>query len=120
MNDTFHTLWWEDDAISLIDQQLLPGQEVVARCESLDAIVRAIKTMQVRGAPAIGCTAAYGMALVAQRSSGTTSAAIIDELARAKLQLDAARPTAVNLAWATGRMLLVARNHAADDLATFK
>ena len=120
MNDTFHTLWWEDDAISLIDQQLLPGQEVVARCESLDAVVRAIKTMQVRGAPAIGCTAAYGMALVAQRSSGTTSAAIIDELARAKLQLDAARPTAVNLAWATGRMLLVARNHAADDLATFK
>lgn len=120
MNDTFHTVWWEDGEVCLIDQLLLPGQEIVVRCDSLDCVVRAIRTMQVRGAPAIGCTAAYGMAMVAQRCTRTTTQAIIDELASAKQQLDAARPTAVNLAWATSRMLRVAHDRAADDLTTFR
>jgi methylthioribose-1-phosphate isomerase len=120
MGDELQSVWWEDDAVCLIDQRLLPAQEVVVRCTSLDAVVGAIKTMQVRGAPAIGCTAAYGMALVARQSTATSADRIIGELEAAKQQLDMARPTAVNLAWATARMLQCARQHAADDPAALK
>jgi methylthioribose-1-phosphate isomerase len=119
MNDAFHTIWWEDGAVCLIDQRLLPAQEVVVRCESLDAVVRAIETMQVRGAPAIGCTAAYGMALVAQQSitaesDAPNAFALLANLEQAKAVLDAARPTAVNLAWATSRVLECARRCVAE------
>jgi methylthioribose-1-phosphate isomerase len=109
--DTQH-IWWEDGAVCLLDQRLLPAREVVVRCASVEDVARAITMMQVRGAPAIGCTAAYGMALVAQISGATTSEQILPELAAAKVALDAARPTAVNLAWATGRMLRCAERHA--------
>src|SRR5438876_12108203 len=120
MNDAFHTIWWEDGAVCLIDQRLLPAQEVVVRCESLDAVVRAIETMQVRGAPAIGCTAAYGMALIAQQSVKPSSSYrdatdMLDRLEQAKQRLDAARPTAVNLAWATDRVLQVVRRVVDDN-----
>lgn len=109
MDESFQTVWWEDGAVCLIDQRLLPREMAVARCTSLDEVVRAIRTMQVRGAPAIGCTAAFGMALVAHRSRTTSTAALLTELAEAKQALDAARPTAVNLSWATERMLDLAR-----------
>ena len=109
MNDDFETVWWDDGAVCLIDQRLLPTQELTARCTSLGEVVQAIRTMQVRGAPAIGCTAAYGMALIALRSPATTVDALLGDLAQAKHTLDDARPTAVNLAWATSRMLAFAR-----------
>jgi methylthioribose-1-phosphate isomerase len=114
MNEAFHTVWWEDGAVCLVDQRLLPGQEIVVRCRVLDDVVSAIRTMQVRGAPAIGCTAAYGMALVAHQnitrdSSAEHTLAMLSKLEQAKASLDAARPTAVNLAWATGRVLECAR-----------
>src|SRR5262245_59067405 len=108
--DTLRHSWWEDGALCLLDQRLLPGEEIIVRCRALDDVVQAIKTMQVRGAPAIGCTAAYGMALVAQQNispelyTGLTDR-MLDRLADAKTALDAARPTAVNLAWATNRVL---------------
>ncbi len=97
----------------LIDQTLLPATLVSVRCTSLDDVVRAIRTMQVRGAPAIGVTAAYGMALAAQLSRADAAASLLDELRRAKVALDAARPTAINLAWATQRMLQVAERASA-------
>jgi methylthioribose-1-phosphate isomerase len=106
MNDSFRTVWWEDSAVCLLDQRLLPAQEAVVRCESLADVARAIGNMQVRGAPAIGCTAAYGMALVAQQA---LLERLLDALVAAKATLDATRPTAVNLAWATARMLAKAR-----------
>lgn len=125
-NDELRTVWWEDDgtptqggAVCLIDQRLLPAQVVTVRCSTLEAVAAAIKTMQVRGAPAIGCTAAYGMALVAQQSSASSFAALQSELAAAKDLLDAQRPTAVNLAWATARMQRSAEHNPAlplDDL----
>jgi methylthioribose-1-phosphate isomerase len=65
--------------------------------------------MVVRGAPAIGCAAAYGMAVVAVGSAASASAPLLDELDQAKASLDAQRPTAVNLAWATARVLARAR-----------
>ncbi len=113
--DDLRTLWWEDQAVCLIDQRLLPHQQTTVYCRTLDEVARAIKTMQIRGAPAIGCAAAYGMALVAQQHAAATAGsadgawALVEELARTKHFLDAQRPTAINLSWATERMLRCAR-----------
>lgn len=105
MTEELRTVWWEDAAVCLIDQRLLPHEQVVVRCTDVAQVAFAIKSMQVRGAPAIGCTAAYGMALAAQLDEETTPAALLATLAATKQTLDAQRPTAVNLAWATARML---------------
>ncbi|MBK9715809.1 MAG: S-methyl-5-thioribose-1-phosphate isomerase [Kouleothrix sp.] len=109
-------IWWEDGALFLLDQRLLPAQEIAVRCAAVEDVARAIQTMQVRGAPAIGCTAAYGMAIALQQSDATTRAGALADLAAAKAQLDAARPTAVNLAWATSRMLGTAERAGDADL----
>jgi len=118
--DTLQHIYWDGDALCLLDQRLLPAQTVFIRCATAEDVAQAIRTMVVRGAPAIGCSAAYGMALVAQRGDATTSAALIEQLAAAKRLLDDSRPTAVNLAWATSRMLETARAHAAEDLAALR
>lgn len=120
MSDDLRTVWWEGGAVCLIDQRRLPHEQVVVRCADLGAVAQAIKTMQVRGAPAIGCTAAYGMALVAQQSDAATVDLLLDQLIQAKATLDAQRPTAVNLAWATARMLGRANRLAASDAAQLR
>jgi methylthioribose-1-phosphate isomerase len=109
MSQELRTVWWEPGAVCLIDQRRLPHEQVTVRCTDLAAVAAAIKNMTVRGAPAIGCTAAYGMALVAQLSTAVDAAALLAELEAAKATLDAQRPTAVNLAWATARVLERAR-----------
>src|SRR6187399_3162700 len=103
-SDTLQHIWWQEPgpsaqgaALGLIDQRLLPAQEVAVRCTTVAEVARAITSMQVRGAPAIGCTAAYGMVLAFLASRAETRSATLDDLAAAKAQLDAARPTAVNL-----------------------
>ncbi|HEY2325989.1 MAG TPA: S-methyl-5-thioribose-1-phosphate isomerase [Gaiellaceae bacterium] len=85
----------EDDAVVLLDQRLLPDEETEVRCESAAQVADAIRTMVVRGAPAIGVAAAYGYALAASRG---------DDLAAADEILRNSRPTAVNLAWALDRI----------------
>jgi methylthioribose-1-phosphate isomerase len=108
------TVWWEPGAVCLIDQTKLPRAHAVVRCGSVVEVATAIRGMVVRGAPAIGVTAAYGMALAALRSTARDASGLIGDLAGAKKRLDAARPTAVNLSWATGRMLRVARQAGSD------
>jgi methylthioribose-1-phosphate isomerase len=103
------TVWWEPGAVCLIDQTRLPHTRAVVRCGSVEAVATAIREMVVRGAPAIGVTAAYGMALAARNSAAMDRIGLLDELSEAKRTLDASRPTAVNLSWATGRVLRVAR-----------
>lgn len=121
MSEPFRTVWWEDGAVCLIDQRLLPARLSVVRCTSLDDVANAIKAMQVRGAPAIGCTAAYGMALVARQAArlnpSVRASDLVEQLEQAKRLLDAQRPTAVNLSWATGRVLEAARRCAAEEAA---
>src|SRR4029077_9235042 len=82
-------------AVVLLDQRRLPGEVVEVRCSSAAEGAEAIRTMVVRGAPAIGIAAAYGMALAALRG---------DDLGDAEGVLAAARPTAVNLPWALAHM----------------
>jgi methylthioribose-1-phosphate isomerase len=89
-------LRWDGEVLSLLDQRLLPREETWVACRSAEEVAEAIATMVVRGAPAIGVAAAYGVALAAQRG---------DDLDAAAALLKRARPTAVNLAWAVDRML---------------
>ncbi|MGQ9548721.1 MAG: S-methyl-5-thioribose-1-phosphate isomerase [Roseiflexus sp.] len=108
MSSALRTIWWETDQVCLIDQRLLPHETSIVRCTTVEDVARAIRTMQIRGAPAIGCAAAYGMALAAfsaAHDAAGDSALIYTRLAEAKALLDAQRPTAVNLSWATRRVL---------------
>jgi methylthioribose-1-phosphate isomerase len=85
----------EQDAVVLLDQRLLPGEVVEVRCGTAAEVADAIRVMVVRGAPAIGVAAAYGLALAAARG---------EDLAAADAILRASRPTAINLAWALDEM----------------
>jgi methylthioribose-1-phosphate isomerase len=89
---------WRGDALELLDQRRLPLEVVYVTCRDAHETAVAIREMVVRGAPAIGVTAAFGLALAAQRG---------DDIAAAAAELRQARPTAVNLMWAVDRMLRV-------------
>jgi methylthioribose-1-phosphate isomerase len=104
------TVFWQDHQVQLIDQRLLPAETVVAAFGTVDAVAFAIQDMVVRGAPAIGATGAYGMVVAAEASRAQDGAGLIADLQAAKRILDAARPTAVNLSWATTRLLAVAED----------
>jgi len=101
------TVQWNynTNKFEMIDQRLLPGEFKVAVFDDYRAVAQAITDMVVRGAPAIGATAAFGIALAAQQSPATNVSALIDDLKTAGEYLKKARPTAVNLAWGVDRML---------------
>jgi methylthioribose-1-phosphate isomerase len=105
---------FRDQALHLLDQRVLPRTVRHVACTSAAQTAKAIKDMVVRGAPAIGVAAAYGMALEAQRFAGATPARQRAALTRAQEVLAASRPTAVNLFWALDRMAKVAEASAAD------
>lgn len=107
------TVYWNDNQVEMIDQRLLPGEYGLARFATVDEVARSIREMYVRGAPAIGATGAYGMVVAAQSSRASDTEALLRDLVAAKETLDAARPTAVNLSWATARLLEVARSQSA-------
>jgi methylthioribose-1-phosphate isomerase len=98
------TLRWDGDAVLLLDQRLLPSDEVYVRLRTVEEVARAIETLVVRGAPAIGCTAALGVALAAAGSAAADLAALGRDVDAARARLARTRPTAVNLFWALGRM----------------
>lgn len=89
------TLYWEDGTLYLLDQRLLPGEEKYVACRHYEQVAEAIRTMQVRGAPAIGAAAAFGVVLGAKE--GVPREQVLETLRRT-------RPTAVNLFWALERM----------------
>jgi len=99
----------------MIDQRLLPAEYSIISLETPDEVAEAIRDMAVRGAPAIGASAAFGLALSAARSPAQTSAQLWEELAAAEQMLRAARPTAVNLGWALDRMLNRGREHPGQE-----
>ncbi len=98
------TIAWQDSDIVMIDQRKLPAAEVYVTCRSVNAVAKAIKTMVIRGAPAIGVCAAMGLALGAERSKATGTKQFTTEFQRNCDLLAATRPTAVNLFWAIERM----------------
>lgn len=98
------TVAWQGDAVAMIDQRKLPTAEVYVHCRTAVEVARAIKTMVIRGAPAIGVAAAMGLALGMRRSKATGTAKFAAEFQKTCDLLAATRPTAVNLFWAIDRM----------------
>ncbi len=98
------TVAWQDDAVVMIDQRKLPNAETYVTCRTVAEVARAIKSMVIRGAPAIGVAAAMGLALGMRRSKATGTAKFAAEFQKACELLAATRPTAVNLFWAIDRM----------------
>jgi methylthioribose-1-phosphate isomerase len=103
------TLRWAEGRLELLDQRLLPMEVVYVSCGTAAEVAEAITKMVVRGAPAIGCAAAYGVALAALRLGDVARTAFDDGLEQAIHQLGRSRPTAVNLHWALDRMQACAR-----------
>jgi len=95
---------WEHDRLVLLDQRLLPGQELERVYGRWEDVADAIRTLAVRGAPAIGVAAAFGVVLAARASTATTFSALAADLDVALKGLAGTRPTAVNLFWALDRM----------------
>lgn len=101
---------WRDDRVALIDQNRLPRELTQVEIRRSDDMAMAIKTMIVRGAPAIGVAAAYGMYLGAREIETRDRTAFLERLEAVGQMLRETRPTAVNLSWAIERMLKVARS----------
>jgi len=99
------TVKWEDNSVALIDQTRLPNKLVYVKCKDYKEVADAIKKLVVRGAPAIGVTAAFGLALAAQQSKAKTLPEFMTDLDTAFKVLRATRPTAVNLFWALERVM---------------
>jgi methylthioribose-1-phosphate isomerase len=99
------TVEWDSGTVKMIDQRLLPIELKVATFTDVAGVATSIREMYVRGAPAIGATAAFGMALAARTSPAANVEELRADLQTAAAQLRATRPTAVNLSWAVDRML---------------
>ena len=100
----FDTLRWSVNTLELLDQRLLPDRCEYLRCDSAEAVAGAIRNLAVRGAPAIGCAAAYGVAIAALRLQQAPAGLFAEGMDRACALLAGSRPTAVNLDWALRRM----------------
>jgi methylthioribose-1-phosphate isomerase len=98
------TIDWQADAIVMVDQRKLPGQEIYVRCRTAQEVAKAIRTMVIRGAPAIGVAAAMGIAMGMRRSTATGTKQFTTEFQKTCDMMAATRPTAVNLFWAIDRM----------------
>jgi methylthioribose-1-phosphate isomerase len=98
------TIEWTDEGVRMLDQRLLPGEEKYLMLRSYEEVAEAIKKMVVRGAPAIGVSAAMGLALGASQSVGTSVADLEDDFDYMCKVMSETRPTAVNLFWAIERM----------------
>ena len=110
---------WADDRLLLLDQTRLPLEEVERACATWEEVAEAIRTLVVRGAPAIGVAAAFGCVLAALRSPAATFEGLLADLDAAVKGLAATRPTAVNLFWALERMqraALAARGRPVDEV----
>jgi len=99
---------WKSGKLRLLDQTRLPEAEVYLELEDYREVASAIREMRVRGAPAIGLAAAYGLVLGAQKLQTPNRQEFLSELAQVKEELSATRPTAVNLFWALERLWQVA------------
>lgn len=112
------TLRWQDSRLEMIDQRVLPARFEYLSYDSAASVAHGIRAMVVRGAPAIGCAAAYGVALEAQRLRETAPEAFRSGMEKGFASLAQSRPTAVNLFWALQRMRQVWQGMGAAAPAT--
>jgi methylthioribose-1-phosphate isomerase len=115
----FHTIEWINGAVRMLDQRKLPQETIYNDYTSVEGVAEAIQEMVIRGAPAIGAAAAYGMALAPCQASGSLVEAR-QNLEAAAITLQAARPTAANLSWAISRMMQRAADPTLESLPALR
>jgi methylthioribose-1-phosphate isomerase len=115
------TIEWQNGTVVTIDQTKLPNETVILKMKSYGEVADAIETMKIRGAPLLGAAAAFALALTAHNSKAKTNKELISELENTAKILKRTRPTAVNLFWATDRVLNKAKDFVGDieALSTF-
>ena len=114
MNLNIIPVKWTDEGVAMLDQRLLPTEETWLTLKTYDEVADGIRDMVVRGAPAIGVSAAYGIALAAKNFVGTSVADLEEEIEFRQRGLGKTRPTAVNLFWAIDRMNRTFQNAKAE------
>jgi methylthioribose-1-phosphate isomerase len=114
------TIRWKGDHVELIDQTLLPAELLYKECRDVEVLAEAIESLRIRGAPAIGVAAAFGVALGAHEIRETDREAFLSELEKKIRRLAATRPTAVNLFWALDRMRRVIEQCPAESVEELK
>ena len=104
-----HTIEWKNNSVVMIDQTKLPNELVFVKYTDYHDVADAIRTLVVRGAPAIGVSGAFGMALAALQSSSKTIDGLLSDLEKAKKILFETRPTAINLSWGLEKIMEIAK-----------
>ena len=117
MDELQRTIEWHDGTVKMIDQRVLPLHYEIKTYTDYAGVAEAIHTMVIRGAPAIGAAAGFGLALAALKSTAKTRSDMLRDLEIAAEVLRQSRPTAVNLFWAIDRMLKTAQNEAFSSAA---
>lgn len=112
--DRVRAVIFRDHCLHLLDQRVLPFEQTYMTCETAEAVTQAIRDLVVRGAPAIGIAAAWGVVLAAQSMKNLSAEQARHDLEPVMAQLHAARPTAVNLAWALQRMRQILESASED------
>jgi methylthioribose-1-phosphate isomerase len=110
IHSSLRTVEWKDNSVIMIDQTKLPNELVYVTYTDYNDVADAIRNLVVRGAPAIGVSGAFGLALAALHSHATTKESLLGDLENARKILFGTRPTAVNLAWGLERIMQVAKN----------
>ncbi|MCI4433329.1 MAG: S-methyl-5-thioribose-1-phosphate isomerase, partial [Nitrosopumilus sp.] len=107
IDSSLRTVEWKDNKVIMIDQTKLPNQLVFVKYDDYNQVADAIRNLIVRGAPAIGVSGAFGLALAVLQSKATTKDELISDLEKARKILYDTRPTAVNLKWGLDKIMKV-------------
>ena len=110
IDSSLRTVEWKDNKVIMIDQTKLPNQLIFVKYDDYNQVADAIRTLVVRGAPAIGVSGAFGLALASLQSKATTKDQLISDLEKARKILYDTRPTAVNLKWGLDKIMKVANS----------
>ena len=110
LHSSLRTVEWKDNKVVMIDQTKLPNQLVYVEFSDYNQVADAIRNLVVRGAPAIGVSGAFGLALAALQSNASTKENLLEDLGKARKILFDTRPTAVNLGWGLERIMKVANS----------
>ena len=118
IHSSLRTVEWKDNKVVMIDQTKLPNELVFVEYDDFNQVADAIRTLIVRGAPAIGVSGAFGLALAGLQSNASSKDELILDLEKAKKILFETRPTAINLKWGLEKIMNVANNGTDDYIKT--
>ena len=110
IHSSLRTVEWKDNSVIMIDQTKLPNELVYVKYTDFNDVADAIRNLVVRGAPAIGVSGAFGLALASLQSNATSKESLLADLEKARKILFETRPTAINLAWGLERIMNVAKS----------